>query len=504
MARPSPQPDRAAVIRQEIDAERARRCVQAGTLATAWWRRQREAKPFIVHRFAADLARQCDRWVDAFVAGRSLKLSLHAPPGHGKTEMVGRTMLIRAMALAPGQSLLYVTSVDTRAVSVSRAVRAACERLAACGAYPHLAPHPEGPWTDTEWRTVGGNYFTAIGARGQATGGVDANGIVFDDVTGSAATQKSEAKKTALWEFIEEDVLSRLRGMGPIANMETRRGIDDLTARLAKVHPDFEQHVWRHVAEDGEQDGRAAGEYLWPEKYGKEWHKANPQLVPGGRVWETLHQQRPTKRGGSIILEEWTSHRYSATAAAMARACHTVILAVDPAAKKGERNDPTGLVVMGRRRIGSEGSKTAILFAEAERRDSPASQRRIKDLISEWGEASGRKVIAAIEDTSAGQAWIPALRELGCTVVAIQVAGKGDKVVRMEPSLGEWAGGMVELPEDGPWVGMFVGELTGYTGEDGQPDNLWDATSAGLSYFASMQARTHSTASGILASLGAQ
>ena len=94
-----------------------------------------------------------------------------------------------------------------------------------------------------------------------------------------------------------------------------------------------------------------------------------------------------------------------------------------------------------------------------------------------------------VEDTSAGQAWIPALRELGCTVIAVQVAGKGDKVVRMEPYLGEWAGGMIELPEDEPWAGSYVAEITGYAGGDGQPDNLWDATSVGLGYFASMATR---------------
>lgn len=486
---PPPTVDRAELIRRGIEAERARRLVARGTLAVAWWRRGDDLER---HRFLRQISTECDRWVDAFVHQQPLALSLHAPPGSGKSESVGRTMPARAMALAPGRSIVYVTSSCDRAKEVSLSVRATCERLS--HAYPHLAPHPSGPWEATLWRTAGGGWWTAI-SPGASTGGVDAHGIIFDDVTGSEARQRSRAERESIQRFLEGDALTRFRGVGPLMNMETRRGFGDATDFLrAKLGDIFEVKSWPWIATAScaanPWDGRQEGEYLWPGDRGEVFHRTiGRYLVPGHPVFQAQYQQQPIKEGGSIILEDWTRHRYPGSPQGMAKACHTIILAVDPAAKKGERNDPTGLVIMGRRRVGSDGSKTMILHAEAERRNSPESQRRIRALLSEWSDASGRKVIAVVEDTSVGQAWIPALKELGCTVIPVQVSGKGDKVVRMEPYLGEWAGGMIELPEDEPWAGSYVAEITGYAGGDGQPDNLWDATSVGLGYFASTAAR---------------
>jgi len=487
--KPAPVVDEAQIIREEDEADRARRCVRLGTLATAWYRRGADLER---HRFLRQISAECDRWVDAFVRQEAIALSLHAPPGSGKSETVGRTMPARAMALAPGRSIVYVTSSGDRAKEVSLSVRSTCERLSK--AFPHLAPHPAGPWEGVLWRTAGGGWWTAI-SPGASTGGVDAHGIIFDDVTGSEARQRSKAEREAIQRFLEGDALTRFRGVGPLMNMETRRGFGDATDFLrAKLGDIFEVKSWPWIATPScaanPWDGRQEGEYLWPGDRGEVFHQTlGRYLVPGHPVFQAQYQQQPIKEGGAIILEEWMRHRYPGSGLGMAKACHTIIVAVDPAAKKGERNDPTGIVIMGRRRAGDDGSKTMILHAEAERRTSPDSQRRIRALLTEWSAVSGRKVIAVVEDTSVGQAWIPALKELGCTVIAVQVSGKGDKVVRMEPYLGEWAGGMIELPEDEPWVAGYVSEVTGYMGGDGQADNLWDATSVGLGYFAPMATR---------------
>lgn len=98
----------------------------------------------------------------------------------------------------------------------------------------------------------------------------------------------------------------------------------------------------------------------------------------------------------------------------------------------------------------------------------------------------------AIEDTSVGQAWIPALRRRGLTVVAVSVAGRGDKVQRMHPYLARWASGEIKLPSSAPWVAAFVAQIVSVPDTD--HDDLWDAMSVLLWYLASMAVRTRSTA----------
>ena len=487
---PPPTVDRAELIRRGIEAERARRCVERGTLATAWWRDDRRYQRTA---FARSIASVCDRIAADAVAGVGSWWALEAPPRHGKSEHVGRVLPARVMALRPGASVLYATSTDDRADDVSMAARAMVERLAP--AYPHL--EPGATWQRTGWLTAGGGRWAGVGA-GVATGGIGAHLVVVDDVTGSAERQRSKAWKNSARRWLMEDVITRLEG-GPLVVMETRRGLDDISGWLEAEHPGrLKRLTWRCRSEAGDNDpmGRAPGEYLWPERYGAEWHASMPHLVPGSPIWEALYQQRPTREGGAVILDEWCAHRYAADPVGQARACQQILISVDPAAKTTDRNDPTGIVVSGIDR-----GAVYVLHAEAERRAPPDTEQRLADLAAEY-RATGRPVTILVEDTSVGQAWIPALKRRGLTVIAVPVSGRGDKVARMVPYLGRWAAGDVRLPASASWVAAFVGQIVSVP--DCEHDDLWDAMSVLLWYLASMQARTRSTASGILGSLGVQ
>lgn len=485
---PPPTVDRAELIRRGIEAERARRCVEHSTLRTAWYRDPTRYTP---HRFARSIASVCDEITADAIAGRGTWWALEAPPRHGKSEHVGRVLPSRVMALIPGASVLYATSTDDRADDVSMAARAMVERLSV--AYPHLAPGQT--WQRTAWQTTGGGRWAGVGS-GVATGGIGARLGIVDDVTGSAERQRSPAWKRGTRRWLLEDVISRLEG-GPLVVMETRRGLDDISGWLESEYPGkLRRMTWRCRAEVGEQDGRAPGEYLWPERYGAEWHASMPHLVDASPIWSSLYQQRPTREGGAVILEAWCAHRYAAPAMEQARACQLIVISVDPAAKTADHNDPTGIVVSGILR-----NEVYLLHAEAIKREGPDTEQRLVDLAAEF-KASGRPVVVAVEDTSIGQAWIPALRRRGLTVIAVPVAGRGDKVARMTPYLGRWAGGEVKLPASAPWVAAFVAQIVSVP--DCEHDDLWDAMSVLLWYLASTQVRTRSTASGILSSLGAQ
>jgi predicted phage terminase large subunit-like protein len=488
-------PDTAAIAAQAVESERARRCIEKSTLHTAWLRSPTRYQPTA---FARSISGVCDQIVSDVIHRRSTWWALEAPPRHGKTEHVGRVLPARVMALVPSASVLYATSTDDRADEASMSARAMVSTLT--GAYPHLTPGEV--WTRTNWLTEGGGRFVAVGA-GVATGGIGSRLTVVDDVTGSAERQRSKAWKSGNRRWMLEDVLTRSEG-GPVVVMETRRGIDDLSGWMETEFPGKLRRVtWRCRAVAGEDDplGREPGAFLWPERYGESWHADQPHLRPGTPIWESLYQQRPTREGGSVILDVWLSHRYAGSPVEAARTCRDIVICVDPAAKTANHNDPTGIVIMGQRPRGG-GHDVLILHVEAERRESPVTEQRIADLAAEWTAATRQRVTVLVEDTSVGQAWIPTLRARGLTVIGVGVSGKGDKVARMHPHLSRWAAGEVQLPEGQRWVASYTGELGSVP--DAEHDDQWDATAIGLTWYAERAHGRTPSAADILAAMGAQ
>ena len=286
------------ITAQEVDRARALRCVELGTCQLLWYRKPDQYKPAKWHWQIGDV---CDQIIEDARNRVSSWWILEAPPRHGKSEHVGRGMGPRLMALMPGASVLYCTSTDKRAREVSLSAQDLAIKLAPH--FPHLARGR--PWESTEWTTEGGSAWVGCGAGG-STGGIGANLVVIDDVTGSARRQRSEAEKESLRRWIREDVLTRSEG-GPVVFMETRRGLDDVIGWVEQEFPGKCRRItWRFRSKGPEKhthpkDKRKPGDYLYPEKYGKEWHESQPQLVPGDPVYEALYVQEPIREGGEVL-----------------------------------------------------------------------------------------------------------------------------------------------------------------------------------------------------------
>lgn len=461
------------LIRQRADLERGRRCVQRGTLQTAWYRDQRR---YVAHPFARSISRVCDSIIADALAGVSSWWALEAPPRHGKSEHVGRAMPGRLMALMPGASVLYATSTDERAVEVSMAARSMVGNLAP--SHPHLAKGAQ--WEQTNWLTVGGGRFVGVGAGG-ATGGIGGNLGVIDDVTGSAERQRSRAWKAGNRRWILEDVVSRIEN-GPLVIMGTRRGLDDEIGWLESEHPGkVRKLTWQHVATEEVSDpmGRASGEYLWPDRYGAAWRAQMPHLVDSSPIWQSLHQQRPTAEGGEVVHTDWTSHRYPSAPSEMRRACRSIMLFADTSSTTADKSDPTAIQVWG-----LQGIKRVLLYAEVLKPYDLT--QRIVDLCGEW-----RPDGVGIEATSIGHEIARGLEKAAANtpggqhvrgVMTLPVSGRGDKIARMAPFIPEWMGGHVLLPASAPWVARYVGEIT--TVPAAPHDDEWDCTSLALTWYA--------------------
>lgn len=438
-----------------------------------------------------DLGKVCDRLVDSALLATGLRVTISAPPRHGKSEFTGRAMPIRAYLAAAAKgvkfSILYVTSSSDRAEEVSDRVRAAIERIYAETGNETFAPGPI--WKRTSWETTGGLAWTAFGWEAR-TGGVGANLLIMDDMLGTSQVYRSASKRAQLRRVVQEDLLSRLVDGGSALQMETRRGTDDTTAWLLREWPDtWEEHVWkcydpkrkrraatvraaRAVAQGAQASVVAANTqereedaYLWPSTYGPAWRASMPHLTDSSPVWRALYQQEPVPEGGTLLDPAWLLATYPEPPEIAREFADLVVLGCDLTNTKKKTSDPAAFSVVGKR-----GAYRDILHV-VERRCGYVEQKQIlRDLVTTW-----KPDVVIVERAAGGDAM---LDELAGEIPGLRGEfPKGDKVTRLTPHLGRFAAKQVRTPLEGArWVGPWREEHGGFTGLDGEPDNQVDAT----------------------------
>ena len=412
----------------------------------------------------SELGAVCDDLVDSAIAGHGARATLAAPPRHGKSELVGRGMPVRAylaaLKAARPFGILYATSTDDRAKEVSGRVRSAVERLHRETGDDRLAPGRI--WTTTEWETEGGLAWVGCGWSG-ATGGIGANLLVMDDMIGTSQVYRSPSKRQAIRRVVQEDLLSRLMDGGAAVQMETRRGVHDTTAWLGEEYGDvWRPHVWRcHDPTRG--DGESA--YLWPGVYGERWRSTMPHLSDSSPIWRSLYQQEPIPEGGTLIEHDWLTETYPETPQAARVRADRVVIGCDLTATGKTTGDPAAFVVMAIR-----GAYCDILHV-VERRCGYVEQRAIlRDLCETW-----RPDVVIVERAAGGDAMVD---ELAREIPGLRgESATRDKVTRLTPHLGRFAARQVRTPAGGArWVGPWREELTAFSGTPGELDNQVDAT----------------------------
>lgn len=402
------------------------------------------------------LGRVCDRLASSALEGSGLRVTLSAPPRHGKTTWTGQGLPLRCLLASPTPfGVLYVTSTSERADEVSSKVRAAIEKAHEETKDPRLAPGDT--WTRTRWSTKGGLSWVGMGWSG-ATGGIGARLLILDDVIGTSQAYRSSATRAQIRRVVQEDLLSRLVDGGAALQMETRRGTDDTTAWLTREWPDtWEEHVWRCYDE-----GRG---YLWPAVYGEAWRATMPHLTASSPVWRALYQQEPIPEGGTLIDMDWTTATYPDSPENARRNALYVTIGCDLTNTGKKTSDAAAFVVMARRHAYRD------ILHVVERRCGYVEQRQIlRDLCATW-----KPNAVIVERAAGGDAMVDELRrEIG------GVRGEsptGDKVTRLTPHLGRFAAGQVRVPATGAsWVGAWREQVSGFTGIAGEADDVVDAT----------------------------
>lgn len=254
----------------------------------------------------------------ALAAGQLKRLMVFMPPRHSKSELVSRRLPAFIHGINPDAKLI----VASYAVSLASSLCRDTQRIIESEAYRRLFPATAIPGTAAAGTHEGGyrrthdtyevlghtGSYYAVGVGGGITGrGFDV-GIIDDPLKGAEEADSPQIRDK-IWEWFNNDFLTRQMPGAAILLTMTRWHREDLAGRLlARMVDQPASERWEVLslpAERGEEhnplDPRQLGEPLWPARFDT---AALAEFKRHPRTWQALYQQNPAPDGGA----EWPEH----------------------------------------------------------------------------------------------------------------------------------------------------------------------------------------------------
>jgi len=233
---------------------------------------------------------------------REVSATISMFPRSGKTITLAHGLAWRAL-YDPACLNFYATFGQDLSSHTSRTVRRIA-RLAG-------VPLNEEKQSANDWATALGGGLKATSVGGDVTGrGCNGGLIVADDLVKGREQAESKLARDRAWDWLRDDLMSRLEPGSSIIVNATRWHEDDVIGRLRK---DPIGRDWIHlelpavIAADGsaadeneDPDARA----LWPEG-GFDLERLKAIRARGEHGWWSLFQQRPFPKGGSLFKRAW-------------------------------------------------------------------------------------------------------------------------------------------------------------------------------------------------------
>lgn len=190
----------------------------------------------------------------------------------------------------------------------------------------------------------GGGLYAVGGSS--AIAGVGAHLLIVDDVTRSQQEANSPVQRDRLSLWLNAEFLSRAEPGAKVVVVESRRGLDDISARLLKLNDELSSaSQWHQINLPAiSADGKA----LWPERYSiDKLSEIRDTLIESGQesVWHSLYQQDPIEAGNC----EWgdTLVNDGLLVDELPAKYELITMSLDLAISKSENADNTACIVMG-------------------------------------------------------------------------------------------------------------------------------------------------------------
>lgn len=257
--------------------------------------------------FQRETARTLQQFYEDFESGKRPMLIIESPPQHGKS-----TQVIDFISWLSGKN------PDTKTIYASFSERLGIranlkmQRILDSDQYKRIFPHTK--LNDKNTVTVSSQnlrnreiiefmnrdgYFRSTTSLGSITG-ESADIILLDDIMKGRDESKSESIRNKKWEWITDDVMTRLSEKGSMIVIGTRWHIDDPIGRLREAYKDRVKVISFSAIAERDEPHRNTGEALFPE------HKSLEFLLERKRSmnamsWNSLYQQNPVPESGNIF-----------------------------------------------------------------------------------------------------------------------------------------------------------------------------------------------------------
>lgn len=392
--------------------------------------------------------------LDRILNKESLKIIFETPPRHGKS--LQNTIHFSSYYLEknPERSVIIGAYNQTLANKFSRKARKI--------ANGRIALSKERIAVE-DWETKAGGNLRAVGV-GAGIAGHGGDLILIDDPIKNREEANSKVYRERLWDWWQDDLMTRSEPNNSIILTMTRWHYDDLVGRILASEEAREWEVVRlpALAEKNDPLGRQEGVALWPERYN------NAQLAKiqkrMGSSFISLYQQRPVPEGGHIFKQEWWQYYKEPPNFDYILQCW------DTAAKKGEMNDYSVCTTWGR-----VGNRYYIIDCWRKRVEFPELRRVLLSLAEKY---KPHEIL--IEDTSAGTALIQDLKNV-CSypIKAIKATkSKEERALAITPLIEALR---VYLLENAAWLVDLLDESSVFP--NGAHDDIVDTIIMALAYF---------------------
>ena len=264
-----------------------------------------------------------------------------------------------------------------------------------------------------------------------------------------------------------------------IVSHNTRWAPEDLIGRLAKDMTRIEGTDRYHFFEFPAifNENTAEEKALWPEFFDLEALHRTKASMPLFQ-WNAQYQQNPTGEEGALIKREW----WKKWELPEAPPCEYVIMTLDAAAEKGNRNDFTALLTWGvfsHERLTEGNNHIILLNAVNVRVEFPELKEMALHAYKEWQPDS-----FIVEKKSSGTPLFQELRRMGIPVQEFTPhRGTGDKIARVNAISDIVKSGMVWYPTGRKWAEEVIEQAASFPMSP--HDDMVDCISMALARFRS-------------------
>lgn len=401
--------------------------------------------------------------LERVVIGDVKRLIINVPPRSGKTELAVINFIAWCMGNFPDSEFIHASYSKRLAAANTYAVRALMQNETYQEVFRHTSLAGDSKAKD-EFRTAHGGIVYATGAEGTITGygagkmrDYFGGAIVIDDPH-KAGEANSQIMRQNVLDWFQTTMESRKNSPDtPIIVIMQRLHENDLSGFL--LDGGNGEH-WQHVCIPALDD---ADESFWPEQMPTaDLHR---QRESNSYVFAGQMMQTPAPVGGGIFKSAWWRYYTSAP-----NFNYRMIYA-DTAMKTGEENDYSVFQCWG-----VTENDVYLIDQIRGKWEAPELKARAKSFWQKHRAiTNGTLRQMKVEDKSSGTGLIQQLKQEGLPVFGIK--RDKDKVTRGYDAAPMVESGHVYLPENAPFVGDLLHELSMFPNgkNDDQVDPLMDA-----------------------------